>query len=996
MILRLLGPIALVTDGHALDLGGPRQRVALAMLGLNVNRVTSVERLIDAVWGNSPPPTARSQIQVCVSALRKQFAKAGRPEAIRTRAPGYLLDLDAADVDSLEFARLVASAQQDAEAGRLSQAAMTLRAALSLWRGPALDGLASELVRHGATVLDERRLTALEERFRLDLMLGRHEEVSADLPALISEHPLRERLYGLLMLALYRSGRQAEALEAFQLARATLVAEIGIEPGPELSELEHAILNRSPALELTQPARTAGDEAAADQPSAGFPVTPRQLPATIGDFTGRGCHLERIRQLVGVERDAGAGGYALPIVAISGRGGVGKSTLAIRAAHELSRHFPDGHIYADLHPPHGDECVPTLLARFLRALGVPARSVPDGLAERAELYRSRLADKRVLVVLDGVNDEEQVRPLLPGSPTCAVIATSQTRLSRTPGACLIDLGVFDVDNSLELLAKIIGADRVRAEPEAAAELVRLCDGLPLALRIAGARLAGRPHWRIGGLVRRLRDERRRLDELSHRGLELRCNIGLTYQGLSEPARRLFRLFALAQAPDSPAWVAAALLDVDLTTAEDLLDELVEAQVMDTVQHQDVPHLRYRFHDLIRAYARERLAAAEAPAERDAALARMLGGWLAVAERAHRAEYGGDYTILHGDAPRWRLPDDVLAEIVGASMSWWDSERHGLVAAIRQAAAEGMDELCWDLALTSVTLFEAKGYFDDWRDTSLLAKEVAERAGNQRGVAAMRYSLGTLHMFQNRAAEAVNCFRAALELFDAVGDAHGRALTLRNAAHVDGVRGDSDAMLAKYEQALAIMALVGDRIGEAHILRSLARWRLERGETALARGLLEQALHICRQESCRRVEAQVMQRYAELHVATDRFDLARDALHRVLRIVRDIGDRIGEAYAVYGLGMVRHREGLLDAAATTMAHALDLSRRLGERLVEARSRYALGEIALVRADFALAASHLEVAQRLFADLGSAGWLERTRDLLSEARTAGVAVAASSGS
>ncbi|MFC0548483.1 AfsR/SARP family transcriptional regulator [Kutzneria chonburiensis] len=969
MRVRLLGPVELTADQHPLDLGGPRQRVALAVLGLNVNRVTSVDHLIDAIWGEAPPPTARAQIQVCISSLRKRFGEAGRPDAIKTRSPGYVLELDSSEVDSLEFGELVAVAQQDAEAGRTAAAAATLRTALGLWRGPALDGVTSDLLRHEATVLNDRRLTVLEERFRLDLLLGRHEEANAELPALIGVHPLRERLYGLLMVALYRSGRQAEALEVFQRARALLVEEIGIEPGPELCELEHAILNRSPALDL------APVDLAAPEPETR--VTPRQLPTTIGDFTGRDGLLDEIRRLVGAEA-----GLAVPIVAISGRGGVGKSALAIHAAHELGQHFPDGHLYVDLHAPESDDRTPALLARFLRALGVPATSVPDGAEERAELYRSRLADKRVLLVLDGVRDEAQVWPLLPGSPTCAVIATSRSRLSGVPGALCLDVGVFSPDGGLELLGRIIGADRVQAEPEAAAELVALCDGLPLALRIAGARLASRAHWRIDGLVRRLRDEQRRLDELSHRGLEIRSNIGLTYQALPSVAQRLFRLFSLVQAPDSPAWVAAALLDVDLATAEDILDALVEAQAMETVQYPDSPHPRYRFHELIRAYAREQLLDVESTVDRDAALARMLGGWMALAEEAHRREYGGDYTVIHGTAARWRLPAEVSAEIIGTPMTWWDSERHALVAAVRQAAEAGMDELCWDLALTSVTLFEAKGYFDDWRETACHALGASSEAGNRTGTAAAQYSLGTLHMFQTRTAEAANCFRAALMLFEAVGNMHGQALVLRNAAHVDGIRGDNEAMLAKYDEALEIMPLVGDRIGEAHIQRSLAGWWLGQGQTTRARGLLEQALSISRQEHCLRVEAQVLHRFAELHVAVERFDLAREALHRVLRIVRNIGDQIGEAYAVYGLGVVRQREGRLDAAATTMAHALDLSRRLGERLVEARSRYALGEIALLRADFMLASTHLQAARTLFAALGSTVWLDRTLGLLDE--------------
>ena len=994
MVLRLLGPVELVHDGRSLDVGGPRQRVVLAMLGLNINRTTSTEQLIDAVWGDRPPTTARGQIQVAISTLRKQFAQAGRAHAITTRAPGYALELDTGSVDSLEFDRLATAAREDARAGRIQKAAATLRTALELWRGPALDGVPSDATQRAAAHLNDRRLAVLEERIRLDLMLARHEEVCAELTALIGRHPLRERLYELLMLALYRSGRQVEALEAFQRARRALIEEMGIEPGQELRDLEQAVLQQSPALDLCAPLQgrnvpslPAARSGAADPHDGAFRLVPRQLPASISDFTGRRDHLDEIKDLLVASSRTGDPGYAIPIVGISGPGGVGKSALAVRAAHEVNRHFPDGHLYADLHTASGDEQIASLLARFLRALGIPAKAVPDDAQERAEMYRSRLADSRVLVVLDGVTGAEQVTPLLPGSATCAVITTSRARLAGVPGVRSVDLAAFDIANALELLAGIIGRERVRAELDTAVELVNLCDALPLALRIAGARLASHPHWRIEWLVQRLRDERRRLDELSYRGLELRSTISLTYRALPPSAQRLFRLYSLVQAPDSPAWVAAALLDTDFASAEDILDVLVEAQVMDTVQYPDALRPRYRFHDLVRAYAREELFAAEPPEERDAALARVLGGWLSLVEEAHREEYGGDYTTIHGSAKRWTLPADAHADAGSRPMERLSGERRALVTAVRQAAAAGMDELCWDLALTSVTLFEAKGYFDDWEETTRLAHEASARAGNRIGQAAMLYSLGTLQMFQTRMEQADECFGRARELFEAEGHDHGRALVLRNAAHLDCVRGDDAAMREKYDEALAITRLVGDRIGEAHIMRSLAGWWLASGNTERARTLLEQALTISQEEKCRRVQAQVLQRFAELHLAVGRPRQAQETLQEVLRIVRDTGDRIGEAYALYGLGTVRRQEKRLDSAAGTLTRALNLSRQVGERVVEARSRYALAEIALTRGDYELSATHLGAARDLFAELGCTSWLERTEDLLAEAEGPG---------
>ncbi|HTI20295.1 MAG TPA: BTAD domain-containing putative transcriptional regulator [Kutzneria sp.] len=935
MGVQLLGPLELVVDRRPVDIGSPRQRVVLAMLALNANRVTTVDQLIDAVWDDAPPASARSQIQICVSALRKLMS----PEfTITTRPPGYLLEIDRAELDSELFARKVAAAKQLADDGELAQAADALRAALALWRGPALAGVDSDVVQRDAARLQERRLLAEEERLRLELALGRHEEIAGELQALIDDQPFRERPYAFLMLALYRAGRQTEALEVGRRVRATLIEEVGIEPGQELQDLERAILNRDPALLLPTPTVVASPKATITPRRTADQAIPRLLPAGIADFTSREDTVAEIKQVLADGDDV-----ALRIVAISGKGGVGKSSLAIRAAHELSDTFVDGHLYADLRPAGADDDTAALLARFLRALGVAGSAIPDGLAERVEMYRSKVFGKRLLVVLDDVTSEPQIRPLLPGSPTCAVIVTSRTRLSELSGAHRIDLDLFDEEQSLRMLSRIVGAERIDAEPEHARELVNFCGRLPLALRIAGARLASRPHWRVVSLTRRLRSEAHRLDELTHRGLVLRTNIGLTYRSLSRSAQQLFRRFALVQAPDFPGWAAAALLDTDLFEAEDILETLVDAQMLDTVLYPGEQLPRYRFHDLIRVYAAEQLLAVESAQEREEALGRLLGAWLSLAEQAHRMEYGGDFTVLHGEAPRWTPPGE--AEIIDNVVTWWETERRSLVAAIKQAAAAGLDEVCWDLAHTAVTLFETKGYFDDWRETTQLALELVEHKGNDRGRAAMLYSLGTLHMSQQRLAEADACFTTALGLFNAVGDVHGRAMALRNMAYVDRLSGRLDRIRDKYTESLELMRSVGDRVGEAHVLCNLARINMDDRDLTGARARLELALQISQQVRCLRMEAQVLKQFATLYGQTEDFELARQMLHRVLRIVRDVGDWIGEAHALYSLGLVRHGEGRLDLAETTLQHALTASRRAAQDKLETEVRHALDRLAV---------------------------------------------------
>ena len=937
------------------------------MLGLNVERVTSFDSLIAAVWGEEPPETARGQIQVCISGLRKLLAEAGHPDSIKTVSPGYRLELGAEDIDTSRFTRLVTTAEDAAAHGDTADAVAGLHAALALWRGPALAGLDGELVRRGATALDERRLTVIEERIRLDLQLGQHQQLVSELHALVGEHPLRERLHELLMIALYRSGRPAEALTAYRHARDVLIDEIGVEPGQELRDLELAILNRDPALTLER------SEPQTPEPSIAATV-PKQMPASIADFTGRQTEVAGI---VGILTEQAAG-YAVPVVAVSGRGGVGKSSLAVRVAHEVAAHFPDGQLYADLRESDGNPA--DQLARFLRALGIAGRAVPETVDERAALYRSTLAGKRVLVVLDDVTAEEQALPLLPGSPGCAVITTSQVRLGNLPGAYHVDLDPLDTATALALLNRIVGDRRVRAEEADAEELVSLCEGLPLALRIGGARLASRPSWRISGLVHRLRDEGRRLDELSHRSWTLRSSIALTCENLSPDARRLFRLLALVDMPELHAWTAAALLDTGLGNAEGVLESLVDARLLDAVEYPEARRVRYRLHDLVRVYAKE---LPTTPFERDAALRRMFGGWLTLVDAAHRAEYGGDYTVVHSAAPRWCPPDADPATYIGTALAWWDAERTALVAAVRQAARTGFVAQCWDLALTCVTLFEVKGYFDDWKAVTLLAHDVSVRAGDHTGVGAMRYSLGTWCMFQARLAEADQCFADAVDAFALAGNEHGGALALRNAAHVDGLCGRHDAMLTKYDIALATMRAVGDRIGEAHILRNQARYWLDGGEVERARGLLDDALVICREEGCRRAEAQAVHTLAELHLTAGEFDRAREALHSVLRIVRASSDKIGETHALYALGVLRQREGRLENASTTLAHALELAEHVHERMVEAKAHHSLGEIRLTRGDFSGAATHLEAARVLFVELKSGAWEEKTGVLLARA-------------
>lgn len=985
MEIKILGPLQILHNGQEFPVKGVRQRIVLCALLLDANRVIPLDRTICSVWGESPPKTAKTQIQICISSLRRVFAEVGEPGIIVTRAAGYLLQVGSNRFDLLRFIEYVNQARKLTEAGKPMESVAKLKGALALWRGRVAMGIPSDVVQRNATLLEERRLSVLEELYRLQLSLGRHSEIIGELQELVEADPLRETFQGFLMLALYRANRQAEALEVYRRARAVLDRELGIEPSRRLQELEMAVLNSDPQLNCDGEERDqlvlSGDgtsswtDGSADDSQGAGVHSLRQLPAGIADFTGREQQLAEARDHMRKSAEALESRRLARVLHVTGQGGVGKSTFALRLAHDIRDGFPDGQLYTDLRAgPYGGS-VNQALASFLRSLGIDNRRIPEEPNERAAMFRSLVADKRILVVLDSVEDERHVRPLLPGSMQCGVIVAARSRRAVLPGVHNIHLDLFSSELSLELLSHIIGRDRVEGEPEAARELVALCAGLPLAVRIVGAKLASRPHWPVLRLVRRLRNEATRLDELAHHDLEIRSIIEMAYKSLGWEAQRLFRLCAALETGSWPGWVAASLLDVEWSRAEELLERLVEAQLVEVLTDGENP--RYRFHDLVRAYAREQLLVQERPQTVHEAVERTLSGWLVLSEEAHRREYGGDFTIVHGAAERYAMPPEEVACLTESPMSWWESERESLVAAVRQAAGAGLSELCWDLVLNTVTLYEAKGYFDEWREASQIALDISVRAGNYRGQAAMLYSLGTLHMYQKSFGRADKCFGEAMDLLRVREDRHLEGLLLRNMAFMDRVRGELDAMFDKYEIALGLFRDCGDEIAEAHVLNSLAKVSIDRGDLVSSRSRLEEALKISRTRGCQRVEAQVVFRLGELHLREEDLPVAEDCFSRALHLVRRKQDPIGEAHALYGLGLVQKHHGS-DLAEGTLRDAIDRSRHSGERLVEAQALLALGQVSLARGGRAASLTHFSSALALFESLSSETWAEKARE------------------
>ncbi len=948
-VFRILGPLRAVGPAGPVRIPPGRQEVILAALLLEANRVVSTDYLVDLIWDEEPPDTARIQVQICVSRLRKGFADAAIEAAIVTRPPGYLLQIEAAALDLTVFNTQVARSRGLVKEGRVAEAAEQLRAVVELWRGPCLNGIPSEALRTKALRLDEDRLAAIETYLELELSLGRHHQLVGEIGRLIGEHPLRERLRGQYMLALYRSGRQAEALEAYRTGRSLLIEELGLEPGEQIRLLETAILSGDPDLRVD--AEPLGAATSPREPEDGGlrAGRPHQLPAATADFVGGEDLLDAAgAALVGADEYQATG-----VLVIVGKPGVGKSAAATHLAHRLSgEHFPDGQLYCDLRGM-GREQVSAreVLGRFLRALGIPGPVIPDLTDERAEMYRTILATRRVLVVLDDAATEGQILPLLPGAGTCAVIVTSRTRMTGLPGAHLLELDVLTVEHALALLRRVVGADRVGREPEAAAMLLRTVGCLPLALRIVAARLAARPHWTLASMVNRLANERHRLDELAHGELTVRASLLLTHDGLDNTDRKLLRLLSLAPGPTLPGWLAGALLDDRRGQPSDLMEHLVDVQMLDVASVEANGEFRYRFHELIRVFARDRLEVEGAEPAR-AAVERMLGGWLAILEQAHRKVYGGDYTVLRGDALRWQPPAPYVERLLAKPLEWMDAEHVNLCRAVDQAAGDGFDEHCWELATSLVTLFESRGYLDLWERTHRQALEAVRRAGNKRGIAALLGSLGTLYLSRASAQESKSALEAALALFEELQDKHGRALCRRDLALLERQHGDEDRALELYQGALRDFDLVGDVVGRASVLTQSAHIWMRRGDGAVAHARLQDALAIYRLVGYAGGEARALRRMGQVLMQRGELGRAEHTFAEVLAMVRWAGDVIGEGHLLIDLGAANNALGRFEQAAEMLTRALAIRERIMDH----------GGAAAVRLDLA----------RLNARLGTAAF------------------------
>ena len=873
MRFRLLGPVEVRVGEDWRGIGAPKWRSVLAALLIHPGQIVSADTLISEVWRDDPPARAANLISIYVLRLRRLM---GDPDGrlLVTRAPGYQLRVTAQDTDALLFEAMVRDGRQAFGAGDPGLAAR-LTEALALWYGrPLADVPPTPLVEAEAERLAELRLGAVELRITAELALGGPDQAVAELRRLLADHPLREGLWVLLMRALDGAGRHAEALEVYGQARDAISGQLGVDPGAELRQLHAELLAKDTAAPAgiisagtvlapggaTPPLLAPGGATPPGTPPilGGLPAppgppgpagpvragrsaapSPAQLPADIADFTGRDEQVIRLSGLLSGPGPSGDPG-AVRIAVVAGAGGLGKTSLAVHAAHRVRRRFPDGQLYVDLLGatpaplPPGD-----VLARFLRDLGVDGRDIPVDEDERAARYRTTLARRRMLIVLDNARDAAQVRPLLPGSASSAVLVTTRSRMPDLASTKLVDLNVLDDDEALQLFVKVVGEQRPAAEPEATADLLVACAGLPLAIRICAARLVARSGWTIRAMASRLRDEHRRLDEMRAGDLAVRASFEVSFTSLLastdtrgiDPARA-FCLLGLWQGPSISSAAAAALFGVPEHGAQDALEVLVDTHLLESVAPD-----RYRFHDLLRVYAAGRAAADLPAAERDAAVVRLLTWYMRTADAAasavapHRYNMPLDVTDADALPPGFTGPEDAL--------SWYDGERANIVAATRQASAAGRHEIAWRLPAPLYLIFNSRGNWADCIATHRIALENARHAGNRQGEAWVLNSLGVA-LGVTGESESIGCLEQALDIRREIGDRIGEAQAANNLADAYEALGRGEEAIGLLRRALDLNREVGNSYGEAVALGNLgaALLHLDRPEEAI--GLLRQS------------------------------------------------------------------------------------------------------------------------------------------------------------
>ena len=902
---KVLGPLEVWHDGSQVALPTGKARVLLASLLLRAGRVVSTDVLVDRLWDgrSANPARAKATLHMVVTRLRQSL---GTANVVRTATGGYAADVPPGALDLHRFRELV-DGDRPAEA-------------LELWRGEPLSDVASDVL-HGEDVapLLEERLNALERRLDADLAAGRAAEVVPELRSLTREHPLRERFWGQLMEALSRSDRQAEALAAYRSVSGLLAEQLGVDPGPRLRELHQRILTAAPDVAVSAPR---------DLPA------PRQLPAHTRFFVGRERELEALSEALG----AGT----VVISAINGTAGVGKTALALHWAGRSAHRFPDGQLYVNLRgfDPTGVPMSPDEALRgFLGALGVPPERIPSGLDEQVGLYRSLLAERRVLVVLDNAADSEQVRPLLPSGPRCLALVTSRSRLDGLvvrEGALPVPLGVLSDEEATALLVRQLGARRVEAEPHAVRELVGHCGGLPLALSVVAARAAAHPDFALRALAGELADSRTRLEALDtgEAMTSVKTVFSWSYERLSAAAARMFLLLGVHAGPEVSIPSAASLAGVPVRAARRSLTELSRMHMI----AEPVPG-RFTLHDLVHACARDLVAAHDDQEAMREALRRVLDHYLHTADAADRLLYSQrEEVAIAAPAPGVVVPEPTSR---ADALAWFDREHASLFAAVGHAAAHGFDTHAWQLAWTTTAFARLRSFWPEQARCLEVALAAARRLDDRLALASTHRGLGRIYVVLRRFDESEAHLSAALELVRELGDRQSQAHIHR---HLGGLYEAWERLpeaLHHAEEALAVFEELGDRPGTARALNAVGWARAMLGED-LHRALVDcgRALVMFREVNDVLAEAATWDSLGYVHHRLHDLPEAVRCYREALPRYRESGDRYEEAATLQRLGDTHVLAGDHDAARAVWQEALDILDGLGHGNVEAlRSKVA---------------------------------------------------------
>ncbi|MGQ0840088.1 BTAD domain-containing putative transcriptional regulator [Actinokineospora sp.] len=938
--LRVLGPIEVVGPAGPAALLGGRQRAVLAALALHPGTMLPFTRLVDALWGEDPPRTAVKTLHSHVARIRQALAACGLPPMLVTREPGYVLTAARSSVDAHLFTERVERARTLRAGGSLDDAAAELRAAVALWRGDALADAPVEGWAAGEVDrLHELRLSTLEELFDVEVWIGRQHEVLNAVSGLQAEHPTRERLTGIYMLALYRAGRQAEALAAYQRLRRTLADQLGVDPGPEVSELHTAILRRDSTLDAPP---------AVPITTASTAIVPAQLPARVGHFTGRDDEIRALDTLLATEDD-------LPIAVICGPAGMGKTSLAIQWAHQATRAFPDGHLFLDLrgHDPKSALSGDDALTHILHSLDVPDDRMPTSPQEKSALYRTLVSGRRFLIVVDNVGRADDVLPLVPSGRNLLVVTSrsSLAALSTRHALRVIAVDALTHDAAISLLGSVLGVDRVEREADPAAWLARLCGGMPLALRIAAARLVGHPKRPIAEFAAELDSTAGRLDSLAVEGdaRTVRAVLASAYHPLAAQPATLFRRLGLHPGPTFSTHLGAAVCGVDRSVGGHALDELSIAHLVTAVGAD-----RYRFHDLTRVFARQ-CATPDEPADVGE---RLFDWYLLIAHRANQLVNPARDVVT----PTIRFPDAIVPfeDDQHAALAFLDAERDNFLPVVQHARETGRLAHAWELTYLLTSFYEATGHWHERIDLCRQGAAAAADLGDPRAESEMLRALGVAFFMTRRLQDALDTNTRALAVVRRAGDLAGEGHIHNNIANAYAELRRFDDAITAHQQAVDRCAEAGNELGLALSRRNLGHTYIRMGKAELSVPPLSAALKAFRDLGIARLEANTLDTLGEAYLQREDFTLALHHFDSAVAISRDIGDRWLEWETLLDAGLVHLARKDFPAAVDHFRQALAITRDVGDRHSEASVLNQLGRTHLLAGDLTAARHHLELA------------------------------------